>query len=162
MCIRDSLPEEYLTAIYDEIQKNEIKLYGEEAPTVPTSGGLAGVIATVGRDLQHEAYVLQTQGMANRTEVLFRTMLHAQQQAGVQRALAERYFSASHMEHVKPMFEVAWMSFLAGISAPLQNSNDADTIRMSLDGFKDAIKICLLYTSPSPRDKRQSRMPSSA
>ena len=24
------------------------------------------------------------------------------------------------------------------------------------------IKVCLLYTSPSPRDKRQSRMPSSA
>ena len=24
------------------------------------------------------------------------------------------------------------------------------------------IKFCLLYTSPSPRDKRQSRMPSSA
>ena len=23
-------------------------------------------------------------------------------------------------------------------------------------------KLCLLYTSPSPRDKRQSRMPSSA
>ena len=32
-------------------------------------------------------------------------------------------------------------------------------------GFKDALEklnICLLYTSPSPRDKRQSRMPSSA
>ena len=26
----------------------------------------------------------------------------------------------------------------------------------------DLIDICLLYTSPSPRDKRQSRMPSSA
>ena len=26
----------------------------------------------------------------------------------------------------------------------------------------DAIITCLLYTSPSPRDKRQSRMPSSA
>ena len=25
-----------------------------------------------------------------------------------------------------------------------------------------AMKVCLLYTSPSPRDKRQSRMPSSA
>ena len=24
------------------------------------------------------------------------------------------------------------------------------------------VNICLLYTSPSPRDKRQSRMPSSA
>ena len=29
--------------------------------------------------------------------------------------------------------------------------------------YKDyKINICLLYTSPSPRDKRQSRMPSSA
>ena len=27
---------------------------------------------------------------------------------------------------------------------------------------KTSIKPCLLYTSPSPRDKRQSRMPSSA
>ena len=29
-------------------------------------------------------------------------------------------------------------------------------------GFTDADNDCLLYTSPSPRDKRQSRMPSSA
>ena len=28
--------------------------------------------------------------------------------------------------------------------------------------YVDDIKTCLLYTSPSPRDKRQSRMPSSA
>ena len=27
---------------------------------------------------------------------------------------------------------------------------------------KSLIDFCLLYTSPSPRDKRQSRMPSSA
>ena len=30
------------------------------------------------------------------------------------------------------------------------------------NGLGDIIKNCLLYTSPSPRDKRQSRMPSSA
>ena len=29
-------------------------------------------------------------------------------------------------------------------------------------GNKDPYMSCLLYTSPSPRDKRQSRMPSSA
>ncbi|HBO54725.1 MAG TPA: hypothetical protein DD664_06540 [Janibacter terrae] len=29
-------------------------------------------------------------------------------------------------------------------------------------GIPDMVKHCLLYTSPSPRDKRQSRMPSSA
>ena len=28
--------------------------------------------------------------------------------------------------------------------------------------LKELYEICLLYTSPSPRDKRQSRMPSSA
>ena len=30
------------------------------------------------------------------------------------------------------------------------------------DGGAVALMVCLLYTSPSPRDKRQSRMPSSA
>ena len=29
-------------------------------------------------------------------------------------------------------------------------------------GKKDLIKGCLLYTSPSPRDRQKSRMPSSA
>ena len=29
-------------------------------------------------------------------------------------------------------------------------------------GFNGHTDVCLLYTSPSPRDKRQSRMPSSA
>ena len=32
-------------------------------------------------------------------------------------------------------------------------------VRFTPDG---KIRPCLLYTSPSPRDKRQSRMPSSA
>ena len=34
--------------------------------------------------------------------------------------------------------------------------------KLSTELLNDAVKICLLYTSPSPRDKRQSRMPSSA
>ena len=37
---------------------------------------------------------------------------------------------------------------------------------IDLDSFNEVISVntnsCLLYTSPSPRDKRQSRMPSSA
>ena len=38
-----------------------------------------------------------------------------------------------------------------------------DRERESLEKLKEQLKkICLLYTSPSPRDKRQSRMPSSA
>ena len=33
---------------------------------------------------------------------------------------------------------------------------------MLADAAVDVVYNCLLYTSPSPRDKRQSRMPSSA
>ena len=37
-----------------------------------------------------------------------------------------------------------------------------DTLAAQIDLMPDMFAACLLYTSPSPRDKRQSRMPSSA
>ena len=48
--------------------------------------------------------------------------------------------------------------------ALMLKSNSANVISTSFDGnlTTDIISGCLLYTSPSPRDKRQSRMPSSA
>ena len=36
------------------------------------------------------------------------------------------------------------------------------SLKISAAGLRLINKVCLLYTSPSPRDKRQSRMPSSA
>ena len=52
----------------------------------------------------------------------------------------------------------------------LENADEATKLRRNLDqqliGFQDIItklaNNCLLYTSPSPRDQRGSRMPSSA
>ena len=49
----------------------------------------------------------------------------------------------------------------------LQFNDDLDFKNYPRDFEKDIsilnrLNICLLYTSPSPRDKRQSRMPSSA
>ena len=41
-------------------------------------------------------------------------------------------------------------------------SNNKDWEQFSRYMSKKHINNCLLYTSPSPRDKRQSRMPSSA
>ena len=46
----------------------------------------------------------------------------------------------------KKLFEDKWVAI--GVASSLPNIGDAIP--------------CLLYTSPSPRDKRQSRMPSSA
>ena len=44
---------------------------------------------------------------------------------------------------------------------PFQEDPVTQSIQ-ELNSFKSDAIICLLYTSPSPRDKRQSRMPSSA
>ena len=39
---------------------------------------------------------------------------------------------------------------------------DPQAILKELNALSEQYVVCLLYTSPSPRDKRQSRMPSSA
>ena len=57
----------------------------------------------------------------------------------------------------------------AGITEPLADrifagmaeGRIADVVRQA-GGGNDGAEICLLYTSPSPRDMRRSRMPSSA
>ena len=39
---------------------------------------------------------------------------------------------------------------------------DAVEVDSDADGISDLLEACLLYTSPSPRDRQKSRMPSSA
>ena len=56
---------------------------------------------------------------------------------------------------------------ITGLSGSGKSTLAFDTIyaegqRRYLKTFSPYIRHCLLYTSPSPRDKRQSRMPSSA
>ena len=48
---------------------------------------------------------------------------------------------------------------LATVLETQRCTRQADTLLVMLPGVHST---CLLYTSPSPRDKRQSRMPSSA
>lgn len=66
------LPEDFLSGIFDEIVSNEIRMKDEVeiGTNISTPGpGLANALANVGRDLQKEAYVMQSNGMANKTEV---------------------------------------------------------------------------------------------
>ena len=58
---------------------------------------------------------------------------------------------------------------LAGTSYPINRERTAEILgferisQNSLDAVSDRdFAICLLYTSPSPRDRQKSRMPSSA
>lgn len=134
------LPEDLLSEVYDEIQSNEIKMKDEVQESAPAQ---TGGLASVGRDLQKEAYHAQSENMASKTEALLKAMVR-QQRRGVVRA-TDQFFSASRLEHVRFMFEVAWMPFLAGISASLQETDDMDAVELCLEGLRSAIRIVCLF-----------------
>ncbi|KZT72494.1 Sec7-domain-containing protein [Daedalea quercina L-15889] len=139
------LPEDLLSSIYDDIVSNEIRMKDEIDTTivVATPGpGLAGALANVGRDLQKEAYMMQSNNMTSKTEALFKTLMRSQRKGSKS---SEQFFSASHFIHVRPMFEVAWIPFLAGISGPLQDTDDLEVVELCLDGFKNAIRIVSFF-----------------
>lgn len=156
---RSDLPEEFLLNIYNEIQQNEIKLLSEQHAALISSGGetnnrfgsnLGLALATVGRDLQREAYIQASREMSNKTEQLFKSLISrdGKRKNGVD---TETFYFASHIEHVKPMFEVCWMSLLAGLSGPFQENDDPDTVRSCLEGIRLCIRIACLFDIELPR-----------
>lgn len=85
-----------------------------------------------------------------KTEALFMSMLHGKprKSEAVLSDLAStglNFFSASHYEHIRPMFQAVWMSVLTSISGPLQEVDDTDLIAMALEGFKYAAYISCLF-----------------
>ena len=64
---------------------------------------------------------------------------------------------------IAPLFVIFPLSFNAEEFLVFsEGMKNLDPDAFSLRWYKDMVYGCLLYTSPSPRDKRQSRMPSSA
>lgn len=159
------LPEEYLRGIYDEIAHNEIVLDTERetaanlglvAQQQGASGGLVSALASVGRDLQREAYVQASDEMSNRTEQLFKNLLRAQKKMGAAAtgstaSKGQRYLTASSFKHVGPMFDVTWMSFLTALSGAAQETQSLETIRLSYEGQRLAIRIACLFDLEDPR-----------
>ena len=75
-------------------------------------------------------------------KALFRNMMRSQRKGS---KTSDHFFSASHFVHVKPMFEVAWIPFLAGLSGPLQDTDNLEIVELCLDGFKNAIRIVCTF-----------------
>lgn len=131
-----------LEAIYDEIQANEIVMKDEQAAK-------ADKTATPDRSAERKVQP------ASKAEAIFTSMARtsrptskrssAVSTAGFAKDMAASYFSASQYEHVKPMFQIIWMSVLTGLSTPLQESEDVDTIIIALEGFKHASRIACLF-----------------
>lgn len=143
------LPEKFLTDLYNDIHDNEITLASEQHAALisgtgaaANSGGLGSfglTLATVGRDLQREAYMKASREMVNKTEQLFKNLLSSSDKS------EEMFYIASHIEHVRPMFEVAWMSFMGGFSAPFQSTDDVAIIELCIEGLRLSIRIACLF-----------------
>jgi len=57
----------------------------------------------------------------------------------------EQCFHAPHFVHVRPMFQVAWSSFLSGLFGPLHNTDEMEIVDLCLVGFKNAIHIACFF-----------------
>ncbi|KAI9833940.1 MAG: hypothetical protein M1819_003449 [Sarea resinae] len=153
------LPDEYLGGIFEEISRNEIVLNTEKEsaaalglvqPSTGLAAGIGQALATVGRDLQREAYAQASEEMANKTEQLFKSLLRAQRRSTSKTSLS-KFIPATSFKHVGPMFEVTWMSFLSGLSGQVQDTQNLETIKLCMEGIKLAIRIACLFDLETPR-----------
>ncbi|KAK3352865.1 hypothetical protein B0T25DRAFT_195524 [Lasiosphaeria hispida] len=154
------LPDEYLLAIYDDIASNEIVLKSEReaaaaAGALPTqstglAAGLGQAFSNVGRDLQREAYVQQSEEISLRSEQLFRD-LYRSQRRNAEKA-GTKFIPASSFKHVGPMFDVAWMSFFSALSSQTQKTHNLEVNKLCLEGMKLATKVACLFDLATPRE----------
>ncbi|KAI4755047.1 hypothetical protein E4T52_10341 [Aureobasidium sp. EXF-3400] len=155
-----SLPDDYLKSIFEEIAQNEIVLDTERENAanlgmLPQGAGslaanIGQAVANFGRDLQREAYAQASDQMATKTEQLFKTLMKAQRR-GAARSSTVKFIPASSFKHVGPMFEVTWMSFLTALSGGTQETNNIERIKLCMEGQKLAIRICCLFDLTDPR-----------
>ena len=154
------LPDEYLIGIYDEIRKEEIVLKSEReaaaANGVPqATGGIASglgqALATVGRDLQREAYLQQSEQISHRSEQLFKNLFRNQRK-NASKTGAIKFIPATSFKHVGPMFDVTWMSFFSGLSGQMQNAHNIEITKLCMEGMKLAIRIACLFDLETPRE----------
>lgn len=128
--INDSkdIPEEELSAIYDEIAGNEIKV----KTTASRVTGKQNVSSEKKRRL---LYNMEMEQMARTAKALMESVSHVQ----------ASFTCAKHLEHVRPMFKLAWTPFLAAFSVGLQDCDDPEIAALCLDGIRCAIRIACIF-----------------
>eukprot|EP01137_Pigoraptor_chileana_P033942 Opistho-2@25725 len=135
--INDSkdLPLEYLESIYDEIANRGIQMRGEKTMYKPTIAELAN------EKQRKEIY-------SKEMEVMLETA-QAQLKDG---SRATTFTTATRIEHIRPMFKVAWTPTLAAFSVTLKNTEDPPVVTLCLDGFKCAIRVSAIFYMELERD----------
>lgn len=126
---QSDLPQEYLSDIYDEIAGREIKMK-------PGLNKLPKQNATATSERQRKLLQnVELAAMAQTARALMEAASHYEAE----------FTSASHCEHVRPMFKIAWTPCLAAFSIGLQTSEDESVIFWCLQGFRLGIKIACIF-----------------
>lgn len=115
------LPEEYLSQIYDEIAGHEIKMKN----TVVNKPGKQIIVNEKKRKF---LWNMEMESISTTAKNLMESVSHVK----------SPFTSAKHLEHVRPMFKMAWTPFLAAFSVGLQDCDDPEIASLCLDGnFQD-------------------------
>uniref|UniRef100_A0A3Q2PHQ2 ARF guanine nucleotide exchange factor 2 n=1 Tax=Fundulus heteroclitus TaxID=8078 RepID=A0A3Q2PHQ2_FUNHE len=139
--INDSkdLPEEYLSSIYDEIAGKKIAMKESKEYSITPKSTKQSVASEKQRRL---LYNVEMEQMAKTAKALMEAVSHAQ----------APFFSAKHLEHVRPMFKLAWTPLLAAFSVGLQDCDDPEVASLCLEGIRCAVRIACIFTMQLERD----------
>ncbi|XP_014603898.1 PREDICTED: brefeldin A-inhibited guanine nucleotide-exchange protein 2 [Polistes canadensis] len=130
----EDLPEEYLSKIYDEIAGNEIKMKSN-----PNRPGKQVISSEKKRRL---LWNMEMEVISTAAKNLMESVSHVQ----------APFTTAKHLEHVRPMFKMAWTPFLAAFSVGLQDCDDPEIASLCLDGIRCAIRIACIFHMTLERD----------
>lgn len=137
--INDSrdLPQEYLESIYDEISQNEIKMR-----SAPRNANRYNTMYLQNEKQRRLLYYQEMEQMAQTAKTLIEGVSQIQ----------TTFTSATHVEHIRPMFKVTWSPFLAAFSVNLQHCDDQQVASLCLDGIRCAIRIGCIFGMQLERD----------
>ncbi|XP_036251442.1 brefeldin A-inhibited guanine nucleotide-exchange protein 2 isoform X1 [Molothrus ater] len=139
--INDSkdLPEEYLSTIYEEIEGKKIAMKETKEYAITTKCSKPSVANEKQRRL---LYNLEMEQMAKTAKALMEAVSHAK----------APFTSATHLDHVRPMFKLVWTPLLAAYSVGLQNCDDPEVASLCLEGIRCAIRIACIFGMQLERD----------
>lgn len=128
------VPEEYLSQIYDEIAGHEIKM-----KNTVSKPGKQPINSEKRRKI---LFNMEMEMISSAAKNLMESVSHAQ----------APFTTAKHLEHVRPMFKMAWTPFLAAFSVGLQDCDDPEVATLCLDGIRCAIRIACIFHMTLERD----------
>lgn len=139
--INDSkdLPEEYLSSIYEEIEGKKIAMKETKEHTMATKSTKQNVASEKQRRL---LYNVEMEQMAKTAKALMEAVSHAK----------APFTSATHLDHVRPMFKLVWTPLLAAYSIGLQNCDDTEVASLCLEGIRCAVRIACIFGMQLERD----------